>query len=225
MDKYQDGNKKEARRYYSDVLSCLRQGNEAIECLDIGSGIGFAFEKMVSQKFSGFSVDCIDRINAEEVNVPEYVRSYKQVSVEKRFCMDKKYDYIFCFEVIEHIDRTDILLKNCYDHLKTGGALFLSHPNLAGLCARMELLFGFQPHVLEVSNRYANYGTGVFGKMNNPAGNPIHHIRGITYRAMKEMLTANRFEIKKIFGSSAGGGILRYFPKISSCICYMCKKR
>ena len=45
-----------------------------------------------------------------------------------------------------------------------------------------KLLCGFQPHVLEASNDYANFGSGAFGRWNNPSGVPVHHIRGITHR-------------------------------------------
>ncbi len=210
MDKYQDGNRKKVRKYYEDVLSCIKQSNSNAECLDIGSGIGFTFEELIKHRFHDFQIDCIDLIPPEEVRIPEYVRSYRQISAERKFDLHKKYDYVFCFEVIEHIDCTDVLLTNCYHHLKEGGVLFIAHPNLAGIYARIELLLGYQPHILEVSNRYANLGSGMFGKLNNPTNTSIHHIRGITYRAMRELLQVNHFRVLKTFGSGAGGGIEVY---------------
>jgi hypothetical protein len=119
--------------------------------------------------------------------------------------------------VIEHIDETDILLQNCYNNLKDDGLLICSLPNLASIYARIELLLGFQPHVLEVSNVYGNFGTGIFGKLNNRSGIPIHHIRGFTLRAIKEMLSYYNFQILKVYGYDHRlKRLMKYFPSIAS---------
>lgn len=83
---------------------------------------------------------------------------------------------------------------------------------------------GYQPHILEVSNKYANYGTGAFGKMNNPSDSVLHHIRGITYRGMKELLEANMFKIEKVVGCDRTG-LLKVCPRISSTVLFICKKK
>ncbi len=75
--------------------------------------------------------------------------------------------------------------KTIINNLKDDGLLICSLPNLASIYARIELLLGFQPHVLEVSNVYGNFGTGIFGKLNNPPGVSIHHIRAFTHKAIK----------------------------------------
>jgi len=149
---------------------------------------------------------------------------YIQASVEEKLILNKKYDCVFCFEVIEHIDNTDILLANCYDNLKEDGLLFISVPNLASVYSRLELLMGYQPHLLEVSNEHANYGMGVFGRLNNPSDSVLHHIRGISFRAMKEMLEANQFKIIKAVGGS-NNIILKRCPRIASLALFICSKK
>jgi len=104
-------------------------------------------------------------------NESEHIKFFEQ-NVEKLFNLDSKVDVVTFFEVIEHIDETDILLQNCYNNLKDDGLLICSHdgllicslPNLASIYAWIELLLGFQPHVIEVSNVCSNFGTGIFGK-------------------------------------------------------------
>lgn len=171
----------------------------------------------------GCIVDCVDRLAINEhIRLPKNV-NYIQGSVDNKLVLEQKYDCIFCFEVIEHIDCTDILLENCFDNLKDDGLLFISMPNLASLYSRLELLLGYQPHLLEVSNKRANYGMGVFGRMNNPSDSVLHHIRGITYRAMKELLEANEFKIHKVMGCDKTN-LLRVCPRISSTILFVCSK-
>lgn len=103
--------------------------------------------------------------------------------------------------------------------------LFIAIPNLACLYARIELLIGLQPHILEISNKKSNYGMGLLGKLNNPNGEPLHHIRGITYKAMKEILIDNGFAIKRCLGyQKITGKLLRKFPGISTIVLYQCIK-
>lgn len=173
---------------------------------------------------AGGIIDCVDRHRLGKIKkIPENV-NYIQGSVEDRLKLNKKYDFIFCLEVIEHIDCTDVLLANCYDNLKKDGLLFISAPNLASLYTRLELLMGYQPHLLEMSNEHANYGQGIFGRLNNPMDSPVHHIRGITYRAMKEFLKANKFKINKIKGYDKLN-LLGICPRISTSVLYVCSRQ
>lgn len=146
-------------------------------------------------------------------------------NIEVPFKLPQLYDIVFCFEVIEHIDKTDILLENCYKNLKDNGIFMIAFPNLASLYSRIELMFGFQPHIIEISNIKANFGTGIFGRMNNPHDEPIHHIRGITYGAMKEMLKFNNFKIIKTYNANKGAFFLNFLPSsLASVILFVCKK-
>lgn len=119
-----------------------------------------------------------------------------------------------------------MLLKNCLNNLKDDGVLILSFPNLASIYSRIELLLGFQPHNLEVSNEVSNLGTGIFGKFNGGRGLPIHHIRGITHRAMKDLLGIHGFKVVKMFGYEYRfKKLFYYFPSIAPVNVFVCKKR
>lgn len=220
MNNNMQGGMQAERKYFKSVMEYLPPS--ATKCLDLGSGIGFAFEKMLNKYKGVLSITCVDRLNIDNVKVPPYV-NYIQGSVEEKIVLEEKYDCIFCFEVIEHIDKTDMLIKNCYDNLEDEGRLFISCPNLASLYSRIELILGYQPHLLEVSNVKANYGTGVFGRMNNPSDSVLHHIRGITYRAMRDLLCDNGFKIIKVIGDDVSG-LSRAFPSIASTVAFVCEK-
>lgn len=200
----------------------------SLKCLDLGSGIGFEFEKMFLSHRKGvreknIAIDCVDRIAPDKINgIPDKV-NYFQKSVEDRLDFKEKYDCIFCFEVIEHVDNTDILVQNCYNNLKDDDLLFISCPNLGSFYSRIELLMGYQPHLLEISNEHANYGTGIFGRLNNPNDAVLHHIRGISYRAMRDLLITNKFRIEKTVGCDATN-LLSKCPRIASLVLFICSK-
>ncbi len=196
------------------------KNNDAL--LNLGCGTKFNFERAILKEKKG-NITSIDILSVE--NIPTNITFLNQ-SVEEEFILDKKFDIVSFFELIEHIDKTDILLKNCFNNLKQGGYLIFSFPNLASVYARIELLFGFQPHILEVSNYYANFGTGKFGQYNNPRGKSIHHLRGITHRAMKEMIMYYGFTIEKIIGYDYRfKNLFAAIPSFAPINIFICKKK
>ena len=185
------------------------------QILNLGCGGYLTFEKQLISK-RNVNIKCCDINPIKVSNKSKHINFFEQ-NVEKLFNLNLKVDVITFFEVIEHIDETDILLQNCYNNLKENGLLICSLPNLASIYARIELLLGFQPHVLEVSNIYGNFGTGIFGELNNKAGVSIHHIRGFTLRAIKEMLSYYNFQIIKVYGYDHRlKRLMKYFPSIAS---------
>lgn len=157
-DEHQGGSDYNLRDYYKKVVRMLPDRD--CKFLNIGSGNVFAFEKYVRDARGGYrdELDCLDIMECSEV--PDIVDKYYCADITKS--IEKgKYDCVFSFEVIEHIDQTDELVLNAYGNLRGGGLFFLTHPNLSSLQSRLELLLGFQPHILEMSNRDAWLG-GVF---------------------------------------------------------------
>lgn len=76
-----------------------------------------------------------------------------------------------------------------------------------------------------VSNQKANFGTGVIGHLNNPTNKPIHHIRGITHKAMKEMTEYHKFKLIKAFGYEHRIKKVFYkFPAIAPVNIFVAKK-
>lgn len=215
----QGGDNDYNRSFYKLIFGYIKDGDKL---LNLGCGINFNFEKTLAQVRQVEIVSC-DVISPAAK--PDFVEEFIQQSVEEEFILDKKFDVVSFFELIEHIDKTDELLKNCFNNLKPGGYLIFSFPNLASIYARLELLLGYQPHILEVSNEEPSFGTGIFGKLNNNTGETLHHVRGITYRAMKEMINHHGFKIIKTFGYEYRFKKLLYlFPAIAPIDIFICQK-
>lgn len=224
IDNHQGGDNENERDYYSYSLDYI---GDNTHLLNIGSG-SMIFENFVKQRFPNISITSIDMDNHFE-KYSHRTDKFLIVDIEKPFTLGF-YNCITCFEVIEHIDNTDELLRNCYNNLKEEGFLILSFPNLSSFYSRIELLFGYQPHILEVSNTNPLLGSGIFGRLNNKIpifGElkrqvlPLHHIRGFTFKAMKEFLTQNGFVLVKSIGSPSLFGRL---PSIAPKVIIICKK-
>lgn len=219
QDEFQGGKNNLINDFYQQVFPYIKN-NSSI--LNLGSGIKFNFEKEILKE-KRVEITSLDVLPID--NKPDFLKKYINQSVEAPFLLDEKFDYVTFFELIEHIDKTDILIKNAFHNLKPEGRLILSFPNLASIYSRIELVLGFQPHVLEVSNESPYFGAGSFGKFNSSDGKTIHHLRGITYRAMKEMLTYHGFEVEKTWGYDFRfKRAFRCFPGIASIIILVCHK-
>jgi len=220
---FQGGDNSLNRNFYKIALKYIKNGQKV---LNLGCGILFNFEKILYEE-KNTKATSIDITNISELGIkkPFFVYDFLVKSVESEFVLENKFDVITFFELIEHIDKTDVLLKNCFNNLKDDGLLIFSFPNLASIYSRVELLLGFQPHILEVSNVCGNFGNIFFGKRNNQ-NSTIHHIRGITYKAMKEMVDYHGFEILKTIGYEWRLKKLFYFfPNIAPVNVFVCKKK
>lgn len=127
------------------------------------------------------------------------------------------FDLVVMTEVLEHLEETDVALRNCRALMREdrNSRLLLSVPNLASYLGRLELLLGFQPHVLEASNEIATVGMGLMGRINygsNPL--PLHHLRGFTYKSIVELLRYHNFQITESWGwENRLGRHSKWFPK------------
>lgn len=224
MKYLQGGDNDLNRSLYKIALDFIPKNSDV---LNLGCGIKFNFEKLLfsEKEIQCTSVDIID-LQKHHIRTPNFIKKYVLGDVEYNLNLGNKYDIVCFFELIEHVDKTDNLLKNCFEHLKKEGLLIFSFPNLSSIFARIELLLGFQPHILEVSNEKANLGSGFFGRINNPPGQVLHHIRGITTKAIIDLLKVHGFEIVKIVGYDYRLPIIpRYLPKISPVNIVICKKK
>ncbi len=208
-----------SRDLYGQVLKYFVNGDKV---LNLGCGAQYNLEKLLKLTKSNTSITSIDIV---DLPMSEYVDTFIHADVEKELDINQKFDVVCFFELLEHIDKTDILIRNCTRHMKDEGLLVFSFPNLASIYGRLELLLGFQPHILEISNEYSNFGTGVFGKINNATGKAIHHIRGLTCRAVKELVEYNNLTVRNMIGWEARTGkLLSKFPQIAPVDIFICKK-
>lgn len=206
--------------FYENIMPYLKN---AKTLMNLGCGERFNFERILKSRFSKINVTSADRLIKPNFEIPS--DKYNTVDLEKIIKVGH-YDVITFFEVIEHLDNTDSLMRTCYQNLLPGGLLIFSFPNLASIYGRIELLLGYQPHILEVSNEAGHFGTGIFGKLNgNLQNESIHHIRGITAKAMTELIKFHGFKLIKQMGASTNKiKIFNYFPSIAPVNIMICKK-
>lgn len=195
----------------------------AASLLNLGCGERFNFERLLKKMNPDIRITSIDQVDLAEK--PGCVDKYVRADLEESMSLGQ-FDAVTFFEIIEHLDNTDNLLKTCFSNLKAGGTLVFSFPNLSSIYSRIELLLGFQPHILEVSNQAGHFGTGVFGRLNgNQPHEAIHHIRGITHRAMKELVKYHGFDIIRVMGTSTNRiRLFNVFPSIAPVNIFVCRK-
>jgi 2-polyprenyl-3-methyl-5-hydroxy-6-metoxy-1,4-benzoquinol methylase len=105
------------------------------------------------------------------------------------------FDFIFAGEVIEHLQRTDNLVEQSLLHLKGGGYLIVTTPNLAAWYERVLLLFGMLPVMCEVSDRNRVFGRRrVYRLMGKTESRPVGHLRLFTPAALRELCEYHGFE-------------------------------
>lgn len=225
LSKMQGGDSEPLAWYVDLIVSRLPQKN--IKILDMGSGIAFSVEKELAAKRAKRRdiIHCMDMIEMVDAQ-PKCIEEYIVRNIESDIRIKEEYDVIFLFEVLEHVDKTDVVIENAYNALKKGGYLYVASPNLSSIYSRIELLLGFQPHCLEISNISPYFGGGIFARKNCKTGKTLHHIRGISRRALRQMLEYYGFTITYSFNGGMGPlrALFQIFPNWSSTTCFECKK-
>jgi len=104
----------------------------------------------------------------------------------------RRFDVVFCGEVIEHLFSPDALLDDLRRLMEPDGLLILSTPNLAYWANRILLLLGISPLFVENS---AEVKLGrrfrILGQGNKTQG----HVRAFTHRAVRDLLRLHGFEL------------------------------
>lgn len=128
-------NYKEMLSYYRFFLGWIRfldkylplKNGQGKKVLEIGCGIG-AFAKILFER--NFKVDATD-ISPFIIKRAKKIHpdiNFEVLDIEKNTEMNEKYDYIFAFEVIEHIKNPLKALVNIKKMLKNRGVLIFSTP-------------------------------------------------------------------------------------------------
>jgi SAM-dependent methyltransferase len=183
-------------------ISLLQADPEAV-LLDLGCGDGDftakAMTKIVIKKACAVEIveEDIKKARARGIEV------FKGDLNGKLPFKDGTFDVIIASHVIEHLNDTDIFLREIYRNLNPGGYLVLATPNLAAWYHIFFLVFGKQPTIAEVSD-YALAGTwSSRGERVGRLG-PAHR-RVFTAGALKGLVEHYGLKAEAIRGSG-------YFP-------------
>jgi len=174
------------------ALRFLKSRTVVKSIADLGCGYG-VLTCIVAEYFRAEEIWCVDiddeRLNAEKPCKIVTVRH----DLTKPITVERNFDLVMSFGVIEHLNDWDAFMTNVYTLLKKEGWLLLSAPNLGSWINRITILLGYQPRDLEIS-KYRLYHVLPQYKGHLPAG----HIKIATLGAMKEYLEDRGFEIVKV---------------------------
>lgn len=155
--------------------------------LDVGiypGHLALALKKQYNHQIYGFSLEYsksfLNKIKKEDISI-------KKINVisDSFPYHDESFDFIFCNEILEHLDKPLNMLSEMNRVLKSGGYLILSTPNIACFANRIKFLFG----------------KSVFPPLDGPApffsNNEWRHFREYTVKEVRYLLEDNGFEVKE----------------------------
>jgi SAM-dependent methyltransferase len=177
------------------VLEYLR-GKGIKVFMDLGCGYGlltFIIADFIGvEKVYGVDID-VERLSL--LNMIRSRSSVKEVIVLNHdFCkpinINEKVQLVTSFGSLEHVTCWDDVLENVKNVLVNGGYFLVSMPNLGSWVNRLALLLGYQPRDLEISTKKL-YGVAPPYRHHGVIG----HVKIATFKAFKEYLMDNGFEI------------------------------
>lgn len=138
---------KSDKRVHIELINYLKKYKDKIkdkkvECLDIASGKG-AFTQQLLDITDNFIVDCND---LDKNNLANGYRSFFNIDLNTLFDFNKTYDFIFAIEIIEHLENPFQFIRQMKKHLKPGGIIFLSTPNVNSFFDRIHYFFTGYPY-------------------------------------------------------------------------------
>jgi len=148
--------------------------------LDAGAGDGYISSKLKLQGHDVFAME-IATINVKHLkarNIPVIPHDLMQVPYPIR---DQSFDMIICADVLEHLYRPDVCVKEFYRILAKNGALLVSTPNYAHPYRIWQLIRGDAFH--DPFSEYQFYA----------------HVKMFTYKTLKLFLEHFGFFISQVF--------------------------
>jgi len=185
------------------VILNLLEPNKSAKLLDLGCGDGsFAVElgkKVGTDQLYGIEAANEFKGQPQKRGVKTYV-----ADLNEPLPLDSEsFDVVHSNQVIEHLYKTDIHLREIFRILKPEGYVIISTPNLAALYTIFSLILGLQPFSVSVSDEMPGLGNrfNPSHRVKRERNYPAHaHLRVFTHPALKELLEYHRFKVEKIVG-------------------------
>jgi ubiquinone/menaquinone biosynthesis C-methylase UbiE len=127
----------EGKKQYISFLCGLVKRHRVSTILDIGCGYGFFLEGLDKHGSGSYGIDC-SRIAIIEAKKRTEANLVLSDSVKLPF-QDDKFDAVTLFDVIEHIQEYESVLKEIFRVLKSDGLIYIITLNSSSL---LRLLFG-----------------------------------------------------------------------------------
>lgn len=148
--------------------------------LDAGAGDGYISSKLMAMGHNVVAIEivAINIRHLKERGIAVIPHDLMHVPYPFR---DESFDMIICADVLEHLYRPDVCLKEFYRVLKPDGALLVSTPNYAHPYRIWQLIKGNSFH--DPFSEYQFYA----------------HIRFFTYKTLKKFLAHYGFHVTEVF--------------------------
>jgi len=184
------------------IPSLIKKRNALI--LDVGCNNGLIGKEIIRMKNA--IMDGIDiNINALEIAKKDYRKVFQRDLYQDKLEIDEeKYDYIIFSDILEHLPRPDILLKNSRKYLKENGQIIISLPNIARFEIRLDLMLG-----------NFDYKPGILSE---------DHLRFFTRESAQRIIEDCGYKVINTVPTGLGHK-LKIFPKLTAFqFIYICKK-
>jgi len=158
--------------------------------LDIGCAMGFFINVA---KEDGWEVTGID-LSEEAIKYAKKRFNYdvRCTSLDKAGFKGASFDVITMFDLIEHVEYPDLLIKQCYGLLKPNGLLVITTPNSGSVVAKL------------LSKRWEEYKRA------------REHIFFFSRKTLTDMLVKNRFKVVKSHTAGRYFQIRSFFSRLKA---------
>lgn len=147
---------------------------------DLGCGSGYR-----TMLFNEYKRD-VTGIDIRDYRFPENKKfSFIHGDIFKSKLPAKKFDMVFSYDVIEHLEKPELLLKEIHRILKPDGICVLSTPNRYRIVNAVLLLLGKRKYPYCINMKYVNDYPEYW------------HITEFSYAQLKKLLNENGFTIFK----------------------------
>ena len=162
---------------YGNVVARVAEGGPGQKILDTACGNGW----LASLYKADHEVTGLDIADANLRRIEAFgIRAIKHDLDQPLPFEGGTFDTVVCSEILEHIFRPDLLLREIYRVLKPGGRVILTVPNLHGLRNRIDLLLAKHTPFIEFR---------IYADPNDQISHVgVQHIRHYTFTGMRSIL-------------------------------------
>lgn len=188
------------------VILALLEPDKSAKVLDVGCGDG-SFTLKIGEKVGTPELYGIE-IQEQWVRLCEArgIKVYHADLNEPLPLDDESFDVVCANQVLEHLCRTDLFIRECRRVLKRGGYAIISTPNLAVWHNITCIFLGWQLFTTAISDEIivGNPLQDKYKRETWRGSYPLHR-RVPTYRGLKEVLEYHEFKVEIMIG-------VGYFP-------------
>jgi len=173
--------------------------------LDVGCNTGYLGKFLKQKKVITDGID-INEKALKDAN-KNYRKTFKRdLYLGKLSIPINKYDYITFIDVLEHLPRPDLVLKDSLKFLGKNSKTIISLPNIARIEIRIHLLLG----------KFNYTDGGILGE---------DHLRFFTKESGIKMIEESGLKVSKVIPTGLGH-ILRYFDTMTAFqFIFICEKK